>query len=336
MNADLSKDLLASHGLLNYLHASVQGRWAFFNVLDQVNSKLFEDREIAATRDMIERINTWLLDLYRGSPLISSSWTQPETFDAIKSIDYLKALKKEIVGIAQGTSQLLSSGSIAPKSEDEKLLVASFARYAYARDSYVRGFIEYGLVSRNEEMVRTYEQFIPNSAEDLEVARFLIQGEISETPPDDHNSLLIFRARTIPGVFRTHAHDMNQILAAFSGGFSFLSADFSPNEATMWNQAGIGPVAAGYWRAYDFSPSEASQWIAVGVMEAGSAVEWARLGFSLQSAFPWVQAGFPPALARKWRDAGFGPDRALPLVQQGFETPDSLPKAQEDQSEEEG
>jgi hypothetical protein len=334
MNSDLSRDLITSHGLLNYLHASYQGRWAFLNALDQIGSASFGELEIVATREVLEKVNVWLSDLYRGSPIISATWTQPETFDAIKAVDYLRATKKEIAHLSQVISQVLGTNAVAVGSEEAKLLTAAFARYAYARDSYIRGFLEYGQAANNPDMLRIYEPFLVGSGEDLQVAHFLLHGFTARERDPDHHSILLYRAQIVPGIFRTHAHDMNQILATFSGGFSFMSADFTSTEASAWNQSGFGPVAAGYWRAYDFLPADAAEWSATGVTEAGAAVEWRKHGFTASDVQHWVALGFPPLIARRWREQGYSAERALPFVQQGITTPDKIPPPKNNEEEE--
>lgn len=333
MNSDVTRDLLASHGLLNYLNATMQGRWAFLNVLDQLSSVNFQEAELQITRDALERLNLWIIDLYQGNPIISATWAQPETFEAIKAVDLLRAAKKEIIQLANVTKQVQGSQQLTKDSEESKLLAAGFARYAYARDAYIRGFTEYGRASNNLDLIATYEPFISSSGDEIQVARFLINGFLVPDPDPDHHNILLFRAQSLPGIFRTHAHDMNQLLASFTGGFSFPSADFSSAEATSWNQVGLGPVAAGYWRAYEFTPVEAAAWNRIGITEAGSALEWKKQGFGTEDAGIWADRGFPPGIARKWREQQYTPERALPLVQRGFSTPDKIPPRKEEEEE---
>lgn len=325
MNIDLAKDRLVTHSITNYLHASFEGKFAALNILSQLKSQEFKEDELLKVQQLLNKTHAWNEQLFHDECLFSASWTTPETFEAQNALDLLKAQKQELHPISAELARMLSLPSL-PSNDEIKRLIAYFARYAFSRDNYVRGFIDYGKAFDLLDMVQRYEQFAAVTEFEVHRAQELSQmfrvAEMTiEKTPTEFTGLLFAACSPLPGVFRAHIHDINQLNAQFLGGLTFQNAEFSKSEAEEWQLAGFNPLNAGYWRAYGFTPDSAVPWNQVRVSDATVALEWIGLGFDAQSAEGWLLEGFPPPVAALWQRRGYQVDEALKMLQQGISDP---------------
>lgn len=315
-----------SHGLLNYIYAGLQGKFAALNILLQCQHPSTSPPALEEVQQHINRVREWVTELHRGESIVSQRWDKPETFDAMRIVELLRALKREYAEISHSVLSLLQSTDLPQRPHDVQWLVSTYARYAYSRDNYIRGFIEFGRETKRPQMVEQYEALLPSSSDEVSVAHaFFEAAKQPRTWNQEFFDALYFQSLHIPYIYRTYVHDIAQMLSQFEGGFSFQSAGFSAPEIQSWSAAGFGPVPAGYWRAYDFSPEQAVEWQRYGVSDPAFAADWRRNGFSPGAAVPWLQFGFFPAPARKWADANFEADRAARLIEKGYQDPSQVP-----------
>lgn len=331
MNIDLAKDRLVTHSITNYLNASYQGKFASLNVLSQTKHESFQDDEIAQVQQTMAKIGAWNAQLYQDECLFSAAWSSPETFDAKHALDLLEKLKPEISGLSTELVRILNLSEL-PSDGDIKFLLAALTRQAYSKDAYIRGFIEYGSRFGLPQMVTKYEELLPGSSSQLQRVHELLNAFrqsdcLVEKMEPSFFAFLHDAALNSPAVFRTHLHDINLLLSPFKGGgITFPQAEFSRAESDLWQNAGFGPVPAGYWRAYGINPEEARAWTDAKLGEAAAAAEWRNCGFDPQSAAGWAEIGFVPGYAAGWLKAGYSPQQAKEYAERGVFDPPLKPE----------
>ena len=337
--SDLNQDRLLSHGVLNYLSSVFQGRFAALNFLSAIKHPACRPELITRTQQVIATLTNWVEALYKNEILLSSSWSQPETFEAKNAVDLLDSLRPELKDLAAESRRILQLPQL-PSAEELGLLVSFIVRSVYSRDAYLRGFIEYGKNFNLPDMVAGYESLLPRVSEErLRVEQVMEQfrkntGPISQLPPDFLYAIHSM-AGNLPTVFRTQFHDVIQLIAPFKGGMNFSLAEFDGREATAWQSFNIGPVQAGYWRAHGFEPEAARNWLDNRIGDPAFAADWAHAGFTGQVALPWIEARFAPDYARVWASAGYTPEQAIRSIERGIRVPGGTPEQNPEQKPEE-
>jgi len=330
MNIDLAKDRLVSHSITNYLSASYQGKFAALNILSQTEHPAFNPDQISQVQQVLAKISVWTEQLYKDECLFSASWTNAETFDAKHALDLLEGLKPELVELSRELTRILGLQEL-PSDSEIKFLLSNIARQAYSRDSYIRGFIEYGTRFGLPQMVAKYEELLPNSTTQLQRAHELISsfrnvGCDGKRATPSFFALLHEAALNLPAVFQTHLHDLNLLLSPYKGGgITFAQAGFSRDESDAWQNAGFSPVPAGYWRAYGITPEEARAWTDAKMGEPAVAADWRNFGFDPQSASLWAESGFAPGYAMLWLKASYTPEQAKEMIDRGILNPPARP-----------
>ena len=125
MNAEALKrqDIEFTHALLNYGHAAFQGRYTFYNILDQLNFKDLQIEEIERSRKVIDRLAKWTSQLWKGEVVFYTSWTRAESFEAENVVELLENLKLSI-------KSLVKLGIIIPLG---KLLMMASINHVYCK-----------------------------------------------------------------------------------------------------------------------------------------------------------------------------------------------------------
>jgi len=337
MSTDTSLDASISHAIISYLNASYQGKFAYLNLLKQVDHPAASQKALEETRAKLEKVSDWSQELLSGATLFSATWTTPETFEARKAMEYLRELVKDLDTFSAEVKDIYKSAVVGQTPDHFKFLIAAFGRFAYSRNNYIKAFIEFGEAFRFPEMVEQYRGLLANSEGDLNLTNeFLEHLEEKSEPEPVFYAALDASTGPLPAIFLTHCHDIRQLIGQFSGGFTFESANFSKEDAYAWSMKGFDPVVAGYWTAYEVSPDSAKSWCDVGMTDPAVAVEWDRFNFLPETAVAWLQAGFPAGVAERWARFGYGPDKSLSLINQGVKDPEELEaKAQKEEKQEE-
>lgn len=318
------KDNFATHSITNYLSASYQGKFAYLNVLAQLSSPYFDAEKLQKTKKALEQAEKWTRELGQGMCLFSAAWTSPQTFEAELALDLLSALKPGLTNLVDQIKQILNLSDIAMQenSDQTTLLVAAYIRFAYSREVYIKGLIEYGKFFKIPEMVQQFSENLVQATDDIRLGHaFLNSLKQPNVPTEPFYAKLREESSGLPAVFRTHLHDINQLLATYRGGLTYANADFESAQGSLWEACGFTALIAGYWRAYDFSAEESSKWCALNILGPALAEEWKWAGFDPQSAHPWVQLGFTPVLAKAWNAGGFSPPEAKENMEKGVSHP---------------
>ncbi|MBN8549777.1 MAG: hypothetical protein J0M12_10730 [Deltaproteobacteria bacterium] len=325
MDPKHQQDIAFTHNFLNYLTAAYQGRFAAFNILQQLGFEGLKIEEIGRTRSILEKVRGWVSDLSNQICLFSASWTTPETFEAQSAYKLLADIQPELQAIADTAFSVLGDAATPQQPQRIKFLISSYGRYAYSRDNYIKGAIEYGKLFGHQDIVEQYTPLLGITTRDVQLVHSLITAYKSPTPVDaDFFKTLSDECIALPGLFRTYVHDVHVLLAPYKGGMSFENAGFFGPEILQWQSLGFDPTSAGYWRAYSFTPEEAAAWIQGGWQTPADAFDWRLHGFDAATGGSWAQAGFPAATAARWLGAKYSPDKALSLINQGFDDPDQV------------
>lgn len=324
MNTNFQADIDLTHSALNYLNASLQGRFAALNILSQLASPSFDPASIENTRAQLDRVQAWNAMLQRGRPLLSYNVTSPESPDARALFQFLEDVRAELLLLDEQIRLILPAGNWRNEPDQLKFLVACFGRYAYSRNNYVRGHIEFVKRSMEDsaQIADDLDDFLKDSNEDIQVTHALLKGcKDSAQPLPEFLDSLQHECLGLPSVFRSHAHDLSQILATYEKQYTYAHAGISDEEARQWSEQGLGPVPAGYWRAYFFLAEEAAAWLAQGCADPPTANEWRQFQFVPDEALLWSNAGFTPVEAIPWRESGHSPEKARLLANEGMAPP---------------
>jgi len=326
MNNEFLQDVQISFGITNYLFAAYQGKFVYLRILDGLIPSEATTEEMARTSQSLSKIHEWLEELWRGGCLFSAAWGSPGTFESKKALDLLEAIKPEIRALA-GRIEVILSRDSEPSSLDEiALFAAAVGRQAYNRDHYTRGFVRYGEVYRQPELIEQYTALLTGTQEEVNVSHALVQTlSQGQGLPAAFFDTLLTLVRRLPAIFGVQVHDINQLTARFRGGLSFATLEFTKEEAEAWGNMGFNPIDAGYWRAYTIPPNRAAEWRQAGINAPLAAEVWQAFGFDPTRAAPWIERGAPPAAARLWSEAGFEADQAASFVEKGISDPRDIP-----------
>jgi hypothetical protein len=321
MDEQLQKDLSSSHSLLNLLFAGYQGGYVALNILNQLSHHLYSTELQAQYDRVLSRTSRWLDELYNGTPLFSVRWTEIETFEARTAFDDLEKLKNEISAIAQDIKSIQKRSPVVETVEDAKYLFASYGRFAYAREFFVRGFFDYGTKFSIPEIAQSasaqLEQLKGTSADIEQILTKFKEG----APNRPFLQQISQRAQSLPIFFGLQSHEMNLTLAFFSQELGYDQVDIGKYEAERWQAVKIPPAAAGYWRAHDIGPEESGSWLLANVMEPQAAYAWRAAGFSPVDSQGWVKESVAPHIAAHWHNAGFEPEEAVSYLKKGITSP---------------
>ena len=330
MDDALIKDREATYAILNYLRAGYQGKFTFCTLLSQLQHEGFKSEELTLVQQAQNKISGWIAQLFAGECLLSAAWKEAQTFEAQDALKLLENLKPDLRMLASETDRILALPE-RPLDSDVKLLLAALVRMNYSRDSYLRGFVEYEGKFGTPQTQQQYDSLLSQSSDFISTAQELGRTyresgfQVANLPPE-YLATLFGLCNTMPVIFRTQLHDVNQLLAPFKGGLSFSAAEFGKEEADAWSVAGFSPTHAGYWRAYKIPPADAKTWLLFKFNDPALVVLWNNTGFTPEQASLWFRAGFPPDYAMRWHLAGYTPEQAKQSIEGGIPEPPPPPK----------
>lgn len=302
-------DFHLSHSIVNYLNAQYRAHYAFVNALLQLASPDITKDIAEKTQKNLTMVVKWNKDLYGGMPIFSAAWKYPETFDAQKAFDLLAEVKADILKINKIIKEITEAPDAFSKPEDLKFLLASNIRYAYGRENYIKGFIEYAKYQGDQDMLNSYSQGLqPATAEIKKASAHLREMKETNTLSEASMKELKESIKVLKCIFRSYVQDLNYFMAIYDAKYTFERAEFSEQEAQAWQAADFDPNTASYWRAYDFKPQEAAEWMQVGVYESCNAYIWKEFKFTPESATPWLNLNANPDEACRLTLAGKTPD----------------------------
>ncbi len=312
MTSDSKKDQVASHAVVNYLYSGHQGRYAFLNALQKMESAEFAEEALEECKRLILEIRLLREQLLKGQCIISASWTSPLTFESKRAVELLTALRAELLQCASAVGLALLSRDLDKEPDSARRLIAGLARYAYTKDHFVKSFVQFGETQKLPELVERYTNGLQGAAADLAFAHDYLNGFLALKDGDNSEFMrsLVLNTIKIPGTLRAQAHEILQITAVFSGGFGFESLGLSDDLTSAWKGIGASPTLAGYWNAYEFLPEEAFEWTKNGFGAFEAALMWRFLQFTPAEARSWAERGFVPLVASQWRASGHSAESA--------------------------
>ncbi|NLF25273.1 MAG: hypothetical protein GX589_06405 [Deltaproteobacteria bacterium] len=323
------KDQEISHRILNYLNAAYQGKFAALNTLLLLGHPSFKTSELEKTESNLKEIYSWLDDLWDGATLFQESRGTRQAEGAVRAFELLSNIQSELEPLAADIESVQETGDLPNQYNNTILLISAFSRSAYGEEHYANGFVRFGTVFNNSDMVKIWKHRANALSEKIKLANeFVRVFKDTDQIPDNFHAHLEFFCRTLPGLFRCHIHDIAQILHLFKGEFGYDKAGFLRPEASAWERAEIAPIDAGYWRALNFEKEEVLQWRKVGIVDPFVAAEWRAAGFDPDQTVDWLRVDFSPLLAIQWATEDYLPAEASILVSKGHHYPHLLTREQ--------
>jgi hypothetical protein len=320
-------DIEISHGLLNHLNSGYQGKFAFLNILLQLEHPFENTALVDETRGTLGTVNGWLKDLWQGGAIINHLWQEPRTFTARQAMQLVGQLREDVIGIGNDVLRCLAEQSFRDSRLETIMLVAAYGWNAYARDNFIRCFYDYGKKFEDQTILENFEQLLAEAEEKVRFTHDLMkQLRSSETLTDEFCESLYIATGALPGTFYALAHDLNQLHNRFEREFTFEMAEISEEEAALWQQLHITPVDAGYWRSHGMLPEEAYYWKTYGIHDFAAAASWKLWGVTPEEASEWTVFGFTPASSLIWSQNGFPPEKARHFVDKGMLDPNDIPE----------
>ncbi len=316
-----------THAVLSYLFAAYQGKFAAQNCLAQLQSEQFSSEELEKTKAALQKIHNWLSRLWTGDVLLNAYWTKPETFDAREIVELLQGLERDLFSSAQKLESLIAENDFEENHEHLKQIVATYARYVYASDNYLRQHIDFEKRYQNEEGATGYEELLADVRLEVDFVSQVIQtAKKPSTAEKGFFPTLRQTILTVPGSFRTQVHDIQQLLSPYTGELTFEKIGIPPDDAADWQELEVSPIEAGYWHAMGLTAREALHWSQVGLYDHDLAARWQSWGFDPNSAAPWFHAGFNTIKAILWASHGFTPQEAQDWLKRGVDHPQDVPE----------
>lgn len=336
--AALNKDLQLSAEFITFLRSGFYAQILFEQALAQLEVKLLPEDYLETAHKAFDKIDVWINDLATELPIFSTSWTTPETFDAIAAMSFMRELKKDLLWLIPQVEVALRTQNLAQNRDAVKLLVAALIRSAAARASYVETLHSIYTQLKAADLAQQVSYEIEASKEYVNITQIILETFSTTTTYDpDLCEKLRKEASLTPCDFRAHIHDTLILLNVYSKTFSFELAEFHKEEEQGWADLRVPAVAAGYWRAYNFSPEEFVEWQTMGITAAPIAANWRRARFSPREAVGWIREGIPPVLALQWLSTGLEPARVSALLRRGITDPSKAPRSsREDDEEQQG
>lgn len=323
----MQPDLAYTQRLLNYTQASYQGRFAMLNILAQTDQPLFRQSELEKTQKILKELHVLEQQLLNDTLQFAVASINNPSGAHKRVRECLQALQAELESIAKKVRAISLSESALRTKEDMTLLLATFGRYAYAKDNYVRGNVRFAEAIQDESLKENYQLLLSDAKQTVEiVTQYLTQyREQGGSLEYAEIRYLLFLTRTLPGTFRSNVHDIHQLLIGPHQQLQFSHAQFLAVEAQVWQQAGYSALEAGYWRAQGLSLEEALAWQQLDLNDPALVAQWHTAGFAPDAAKVWLEVLFNPEMALRWGNAGFTPRDAAVLAMNGFAYPEDLP-----------
>ena len=325
--APLHKDLHLTGEFLAFLRGGFFSQVMLESAASRLSSSFLLEDYVEGAHKAFDKIDAWLKELEDGMPLFSTSWTTPDTFDAIHAMGLMRDLKGDILWFAELVDKALATPNLAEDRESTRLLAAGVVRSAAARVSYLETLNDVFLKLKVPDRAQPFAAELPDAKGFLQTANSIVDIFSDDRPysPDLCERLRI-EASLVPCSMRAYAHDARVLLNVYSREFTYELAEIPPQAAKAWLNMKVPAVAAGYWYAYNFTPEDYLRWASVGIRGAPLAAYWRRARFDPEDAVQWIQQGVPPMIAIEWARAGFDAGRTVAMLQRGITDPSKAPR----------
>jgi len=323
----LNQDLQLSAEFIAFLKAGFFGQVLFEAALSKLEIPLLPASYLATAHKAFDKIDRWVQDLAEELPLFATSWTSPETFDAISAMSFLRDFKRECLWLYPQIDTALSTPNLSQNPDSARLLAASVVRSAATRSCYVETLSNCFRDLKANDYADTVGAEVEGAKEYLAIAQTIVDiFSGGNSLSNDLCDKLRKEASLVPSDLRSYVHDANILLNCLVKQFTFELAEIPRDEAQDWTSAQIPAVVAGYWRAYQFGPADFIEWAQVGITGAPLAANWRRARFEPEEAVKWIREGIAPIIATQWRNAGFEAARTGLLLRRGITDPTKAPR----------
>jgi hypothetical protein len=326
--APLNKDLQLTAEFLAVLRSGFFGQIKFESALSTLGSGFIPEGYLDTAHKAFDKIDVWMNDLLKELPIFATSWSSPETFDAISAMGFLRELKEDLEIVVPQLEEALKVTSLHLEPEAVKLLVAALVRSSSTRSSYAETLTKLFSQLKAPDLAQQVAIEIDGARDYVRVTDIILN---TFTAPSAYEEELCEKLRSeaslTPCDFKALIHESNILLNVYAKEFTFDLAEIPHDAAQEWLDNNISPVPAGYWRAYEFTPSDFLEWTSVGITGAPLAANWRRALFAPAEAVEWIKEGLTPSIALVWRGAGFSdPARVAALLRRGVTDPAKAPR----------
>lgn len=217
---DHTLSLYISHAFINCLFAGYQGKYASLNVLAQLDSRLSDEEELERIKTLLDTINLWGRDLWDERALVNAGVQLPLSNDVNLALDLLGNLKHDLEE-HRARTELYLENDITDNPMAVEFLLSSLARYAYTKDNYIKGLIQYGRAFGLPDVVDKWMQHMPYCMNDIRTANFYFYTyrDEQEHLPDDYYHDLANEARDLPYIFGLQINDIIEVFEIYHGSF---------------------------------------------------------------------------------------------------------------------
>ncbi|MEN9845824.1 MAG: hypothetical protein RIS36_971 [Pseudomonadota bacterium] len=325
--APLHKDLHLTAEFIAFLRGGFHSQIMVEGAASRLSANFLQEDYVEAAHNAFEKLDTWFKELEDGMPLFSTSWSTPDTFDAINAMGLMKDLKRDLLWFADLVEKALAAQNLVDDRESTKILAAGVLRSAATRLSYIETLSDAFLKLKAPERAQQFAAELPEARTFFQTANTIVDLFSNDTPyvPALCERLRI-EASLVPSSMRAYAHDARVLINIYSKEFSYELAEIPPHAAKPWLGMNVPAVAAGYWFAYNFTPQDYARWASVGIRGAPLAAYWRRAKFDPEDAVQWIQQGIPPMVAIEWARAGFDAGRTVAMLQRGITDPSKAPR----------
>jgi hypothetical protein len=325
--APLHKDLHLTTEFLAFLRAGLFAQIMLEGTASRLEASFLPPHYVENAHKGFDKLDSWFKELEDGMPIFSTSWSSPDTFEAISAMGFMKELKRDLLWFAQIVEEALRIPDLVDNREAVKLLAAGVHRSASTRLTYLEALNATFLKLKAPDRAQQSAAELAEAKGFLQTANTIVDIFSGE---NQFTQELCERLRTeaslVPADMRAHAHDARILLNVYAKQFDYELAEIPPAEAKAWFDMKIPAVAAGYWCAYRFIPEDYLRWASVGIRGAPIAAYWRRAGFIPEEAVTWIQQSIPPMVAVEWARAGFDAARAAGMLQRGITEPTKAPR----------
>lgn len=311
-----------SSEFIAFLRAGLFSQVMLENVANRLGAAFLPENYTAPAQKGIQKLDTWIKELEDGLPLLSTSWSTPDTFDAINAMGFMKDLKRDLMWMAEMVEAALSKKNLNEERIAAKIIAASLFRSATNRVAYLNTLNNLYVKLKAPEKATQAASELGEAQSYLQTTATIVEifsGD-KEYAPELCEKLRL-EALLNPAELRAKAHEARIFLNVYTQQFDFEAAEIPEDIAKPWSEIKVPAVAAGYWYAYRFTPKDCLRWAAVGIRAAPLAAAWRRAQFDPESAIEWAQRGVHPMVAMEWARAGFDAPKAVALMQKGINHP---------------
>lgn len=216
--------LYLSHGFINCLFAGYQGKYSAQNILQQLDrnkellpiTKKAGPDDLELSKSILDTINVWGMELWEGKRLVNPHSVLPPSQDARYALDLLNLLQSDLEVHVMNTIDALRSEQ-GPEQKASEYLIACFGRYAYGKDNYIKGLVQYGKKCGADDVVEQWTPQLTICTEDIKLANYFFYSYLRDGAKlqtgffeDLHES-----CEVMPLIFREQISDISQILELY-------------------------------------------------------------------------------------------------------------------------